>query len=153
MHCSKTLVLQGDRSSTFAGMRLGFDKNSRNFYVFSNNYIFIQYQHNQQSHISYDVIHSIMSKAGTCMTLVVPVTTLLTYMIITMVRIRLWLFGITSEMLGLRMLQLLCRLTNKITFVMVMKFTPSLEETTVQAINMKCFFISSSVMCFSHFTF
>ena len=39
-----------------AGMRLGFGKNSRNFYVFSNNYIFIQYEHNQQSHISYDVI-------------------------------------------------------------------------------------------------
>ena len=30
--------------------------------------------------------------------------------VITMVRIRLWLFGITSAMLGLRMLQLLCRL-------------------------------------------
>ena len=66
MHCSKTRVLQGDRS---------FGKNSRKFYVFSNNYIFIKYQHNQQSHISYDVIHSILPKAGTCMTLVVPVTT------------------------------------------------------------------------------
>ena len=61
-----------------AGMRLGFGKNSRNFYVFLNNFIFIQYQHNQQSHISYDVIHSLLPKAGTCMTLVVPVTTLLT---------------------------------------------------------------------------
>ena len=30
--------------------------------------------------------------------------------VITMVRIRLWLFGIISAMLGLRMLQLLCRL-------------------------------------------
>ena len=47
-------------------MRLGFGKNSRKFYVFSNNYIFIQYQHNQQEqwHISYDVIHSILPKAG-----------------------------------------------------------------------------------------
>ena len=31
-----------------------------------------------------------------------------------MVRIRLWLFGIISAMLGLRMLQLLCRLTIKL---------------------------------------
>ena len=61
------------------GMRLGFGKNSRKFYVFSSNYIFIQYQHNQQSDISYNVIHSLLPK-GTCMTLVVPVTTLLTYM-------------------------------------------------------------------------
>ena len=34
--------------------------------------------------------------------------------IITMVRIRLWLFGIISAMLGLRMLQLLCRLPIKL---------------------------------------
>ena len=68
--------------------------------------------------------------------------------VITMVRIRLWLFGITSAMLDLRMLQLLCRLiTNKLTFVMVMKLTPILEETTVQGIDMKCFLIGSSVMC------
>ena len=38
-------------------MRLGFGKNSRKFYVLSNNYIFIQYQHNQQWHISYVVLH------------------------------------------------------------------------------------------------
>ena len=98
-----------------AGMRLGFGKNSRNFYVFSNNYIFIQYQHNQQSHISYDVIHSIPPKASTCMTLVVPVTTPVDIVhVITMVGIRLWLFDITSAMLGLRMLQLLCRLPIKL---------------------------------------
>ena len=36
---------------------------------------------------------------------------------------------------------------------MVMKLTPSLEETTVQGIDMKCFLIGSSVMCFCHFTF
>ena len=34
--------------------------------------------------------------------------------VITMVRIRLWLFGIISAMLGLKMLQLLCRLTIKL---------------------------------------
>ena len=34
-----------------------------------------------------------------------------------------------------------------------MKLTPSLEETTVQGIAMKCFLIGSSVMCFCHFTF
>ena len=34
--------------------------------------------------------------------------------VITMVRIRLWLFGIFSAMLGLRMLQLLCRLPIKL---------------------------------------
>ena len=34
--------------------------------------------------------------------------------VITMVRIRLWLFGIISAMLGLRMLQLLCRLPIKL---------------------------------------
>ena len=34
--------------------------------------------------------------------------------VITMVRIRLWLFGITSAMLDLRMLQLLCRLPIKL---------------------------------------
>ena len=51
-----------------AGMTLGFGKNSKKFYVSSNNYIFItlipahnavitpRYQHNQQSHISYDAI-------------------------------------------------------------------------------------------------
>ena len=32
---------------------------------------------------------------------------------------------------------------------MVMKLTPNLEETTVQGIDMKCFLIGSSVMCFS----
>ena len=36
---------------------------------------------------------------------------------------------------------------------MVMKLTPNLEETTVQGIDMKCFLIGSSVMCFCHFTF
>ena len=36
---------------------------------------------------------------------------------------------------------------------MVMKLTPSLEEITVQGIDMKCFLIGSSVMCFCHFTF
>ena len=36
---------------------------------------------------------------------------------------------------------------------MVMKLTPSLEETTVQGIDIKCFLIGSSVMCFCHFTF
>ena len=36
---------------------------------------------------------------------------------------------------------------------MVMKLTPSLEETTVQGIYMKYFLIGSSVMCFCHFTF
>ena len=39
-------------------------------------------------------------------------------------------------------------ITNKITFVMVMKLTPNLEETTVHGIDMKCFLIGSSVMCF-----
>ena len=34
--------------------------------------------------------------------------------VITMVGIRLWLFGITSAMLGLRMLQILCRLPIKL---------------------------------------
>ena len=34
-----------------------------------------------------------------------------------------------------------------------MKLTPSLEETTVQGIEMKCFLIGSSVMCFWHFIF
>ena len=34
--------------------------------------------------------------------------------VITMVRIRLWLFGIISAMLGQRMLQLLCRLPIKL---------------------------------------
>ena len=34
--------------------------------------------------------------------------------VITMVKIRLWLFGITSAMLDLRMLQLLCRLPIKL---------------------------------------
>ena len=36
---------------------------------------------------------------------------------------------------------------------MVMKLTPSLEETTVHGIDMKCFLLGSSVMCFatSHF--
>ena len=34
--------------------------------------------------------------------------------VITMVRIRLWLFGIIPAMLGLRMLQLLCRLPTKL---------------------------------------
>ena len=34
--------------------------------------------------------------------------------VITMVRIRLWLLGIISAMLGLRMLQLLCRLPIKL---------------------------------------
>ena len=34
--------------------------------------------------------------------------------VITMVRIRLWLFGIISAMLGLRMLHLLCRLPIKL---------------------------------------
>ena len=37
-------------------------------------------------------------------------------------------------------------ITNKITFEMVMKLTPSLEETTVQGFDMKCFLIGSSVM-------
>ena len=36
---------------------------------------------------------------------------------------------------------------------MVMKLSPSLEETTVQGIDMKCFLTGSSVMCFCHFTF
>ena len=36
---------------------------------------------------------------------------------------------------------------------MVMELTPSLEETTVQGIGMKCFLSGSSVMCFCHFTF
>ena len=36
---------------------------------------------------------------------------------------------------------------------MVMKLTPSLEEATVHCIDMKCFLIGSSVMCFCHFTF
>ena len=82
MHCSKTQDLQGDRSSVLQ-MRLAFGKYSKNFYVFSNNDIFIQYQHNQQSHISYDVIPSILPNTANilpCMTLVVTVTTLLTYM-------------------------------------------------------------------------
>ena len=88
--------------------------------------------------------------------------------VITMViRIRLWLFGIISAMLGLRMLQLLCRLPSlndagcrntlkcpaSTTFVIVMKLTSNLEETTVQGIDMKCFLIGSSVMCFCHLTF
>ena len=61
------------------GMSLGFGKNSRKFFIFFlNNYIFIQYQHNQQWYISYDVIHSMLPKAGTCMALVVSVTSLLT---------------------------------------------------------------------------
>ena len=30
---------------------------------------------------------------------------------------------------------------------MVMKLTPSLEETTVQGIDIKCFLIGSSVIC------
>ena len=34
-----------------------------------------------------------------------------------------------------------------------MKLTPNLEETTVQGIDMKCFLIGSSVMCFCHLTF
>ena len=33
-----------------------------------------------------------------------------------------------------------------------MKLTPRLEETTVQGIDMKCFLIGSSFMCFFHFT-
>ena len=37
--------------------------------------------------------------------------------------------------------------------IMVMKLTPSLEETTVQGIDMKCFLIGLSVICFCHFTF
>ena len=44
--------------------------------------MFIQYQHNQQSHISYDVVPSILPNTASilpCMTLVVHVTTLLTY--------------------------------------------------------------------------
>ena len=41
----------------------------------------------------------------------------------------------------------------KITFVMMMKLTPNLEETTVQGIDIKCFLIGSSVMCFCHLTF
>ena len=36
---------------------------------------------------------------------------------------------------------------------MVLKLTPSLEGTTVQGIDMKCFLIGFSVMCFCHFTF
>ena len=89
-------------------------------------------------------------------------------------------------MLGLRMLQLLCRLPIKLhshymrinvrfgsrqsthflaiafedilirhntQYIMVMKLTPGLEETTVQGIDMKCFLIGSSVMCFCHFIF
>ena len=36
---------------------------------------------------------------------------------------------------------------------MVMKLTRSLEETTVQGIDMKSFHIGSSVMCICHFTF
>ena len=97
-----------------AGMRLSFGKNSRNFYVFSNNYIFIQYRHNQQSHISYDVIHSILHVKGWYMyDLGCPRDYTVDIHVITMVRIRLWLFGKTSAMLGLRMLQLLCRLPIK----------------------------------------
>ena len=96
-------------------MRLGFGKNSRKFYVFSSNYIFIQYQHNQQWHISYDVIHSMLPKASTCMyDLGCPSGFTVDIHVITMVRIRLWLFGIISAMLGLRMLQLLCRLPIKL---------------------------------------
>ena len=36
---------------------------------------------------------------------------------------------------------------------MMMKLTRSLEETTVQGIDMKSFLIGSSVKCFCHFTF
>ena len=122
MHCSmQDPSLTRRPKFCIAGMRLGFGKNSRNFYVFSNNYIFIQYQHNQQSHVSncYDVVPSILPNTASilpCMALIVPVTTLAVeiHVIITMVRIRLWLFGITSGMLGLRILQLLCRLPIKL---------------------------------------
>ena len=43
---------------------------------------------------------------------------------------------------------IIMEITNKITFVMVMKLTPNVEDTTVQGIDMKCFLIGSSVMCF-----
>ena len=36
---------------------------------------------------------------------------------------------------------------------MMMKLTPNLEKTTVQGIDIKCFLIGSSVMCFCHLTF
>ena len=35
---------------------------------------------------------------------------------------------------------------------MVMKLTPNLEETTVQSIDVKCFLIGSSIMCFCYLT-
>ena len=96
-------------------MRLGFGKNSRKFYVFSNNYIFIQYQHNQHNGTSRSTAYSLLPKAGTCMTLHgCPSDFTVDIHVITMVRIRLWLFGIISATLGLRMLQLLCRLPIKL---------------------------------------
>ena len=44
-------------------------------------------------------------------------------------------------------------ITKKITFVMVMKLTPNLEETTVQGIDMKCFLLAPQLCAFatSHF--
>ena len=48
---------------------------------------------------------------------------------------------------------IIMKITNKITFVMVMNLTPNLEETTVHVIDMKCFLIGSSIMCFCHLTF
>ena len=95
-------------------MRLGFRKNSRNFYVFLNNYTFIQYQHNQQSHISYDVIPNRASILHSMYDLGCPRDYTVDIHVITIFRIRLWLFGITSAMLALRMLQLLCRLPIKL---------------------------------------
>ena len=102
-----------------AVMRLGFGKNLRNIYVFSNNYSFIQYKHNQQSHFSYDVIPSILPNTASILPAYCHVTlydlgcppdyTVDIHDVITIVRIRLWFFGITSVMLGLRMVQLFCR--------------------------------------------
>ena len=97
-----------------------------------------------------------------------------------MVRIRLWLFGIISAMLGLRMLQMLCRLPIKLHSyymrinvrfkLLAIAFEHILirhiiynngdeinsefgQDYTVQGIDMKCFLTGSSVMCFCHFTF
>ena len=62
--------------------------------------------------------------------------------------------GVRFEILAIAFEHILIRHWHStIPTIMVMKLTPSLEETTVQGIDMKCFLIGSSVMCFCHLTF
>ena len=97
----------------------------------------------------YDVIHSMLPKAGACMTLkVVPCSDFTVDMhVITMVRIRLWLLGIISAMLGLRMLQLLCRLPIKLlSYYMRIKVRFELLAIWVSHRGLNCIFSALTIL-------